>query len=96
MRRDDHNEGTHFRSRDRVFWMNGEWFFETREDDHGPYASRDAAEAELDRYVDEMSDLGEIDKPPVQEVAKRQGSFRDLKGSDLELIDKDEPPPTTH
>jgi hypothetical protein len=92
MRKDDHEEGTHFRSDDRVYCANGEWFFETREDDHGPYASRDAAEAELNRYVAEMRHLSEIDKPPVQEIAKRQGSFRDLKGSDLELIDKDEPP----
>jgi len=95
MRKEDHDDGTHFRSRDRVYCMNGEWFFETREDDHGPYATRQAAEADLSRYTDEMSYLDGADKPPAPEIARQSGKLSDLKISDLRLVDKDEPP-TTH
>ena len=95
MRKKDHSDGTHFRSKDRVFCMNGEWFFETREDDHGPYATREAAEADLSRYIDEMSYLDSADKPPAAEIAKTTGKLADIKTLDLQLVDKDEPP-TTH
>ncbi|MDH3644967.1 MAG: DUF6316 family protein [Gammaproteobacteria bacterium] len=95
MRKKDHDDGTHFRSKDRVFCMNGEWFFETREDDHGPYATREAAEVDLSRYIDEMSYLDGADKPPAPAMAKSTGKLADLKTSDLQLVDKDEPP-TTH
>lgn len=55
MRKSDAKDSTYFRSRDRVFCQNGKWFFQTREDDHGPFATREAAEKELVRYIEEMS-----------------------------------------
>ena len=55
MRSKDTEQGTHFRSGNRVFCQNGKWFFQTREDDHGPYQTREDAEADLQHYVDEMN-----------------------------------------
>jgi len=46
-----------FRASSRVFCLNGEWFFQTRESDHGPFTKREAAEQALDRYVNEMQDM---------------------------------------
>ncbi len=55
MRKCDSTDSTFFRSGDRVFSQNGKWFFQTREDDHGPFPTREAAEVSLQRYVDEMA-----------------------------------------
>lgn len=46
-----------FRASRRVFCLNGEWYFQTRESDHGPFTRREAAELALGRYVDEMQDM---------------------------------------
>ena len=46
-----------FRASRRVFCLNGEWYFQTRESDHGPFTRREAAELALQRYVDEMQDI---------------------------------------
>ena len=67
MRKDDAKEGTHFRSRKRVFCQNGKWYFQTRELDHGPFTSRGVAAAELERYINEMdffSDVKTAIEPP--------------------------------
>ncbi|MCZ6711848.1 MAG: DUF6316 family protein [Gammaproteobacteria bacterium] len=88
MRIDDHNDGTHFRSGDRVFCMNGEWFFQTREDDHGPYHSRGEAEIELARYAKEMNYLDTMDKPPAQDTAPSNGHSADPSRSDRVILDK--------
>ena len=46
-----------FRVSSRVFCLNGEWYFQTRETDHGPFTRREAAELALDRYANEMQDM---------------------------------------
>ncbi len=60
MRKDDATESTQFRSADRVFCLNGQWFFQTRERDHGPFPSRGAATMELERYVNEMDFFSDV------------------------------------
>ncbi len=55
MRQSDPKGKTYFRSADRIFSLNGQWYFQTREHDHGPFANRTTAEMELARYVSEMS-----------------------------------------
>jgi len=47
----------YFRTEDRIFLLNGQWFFATREGDVGPFTSRDAAMREATRYVREQLDL---------------------------------------
>ena len=49
----------HFRSEDRCFRMNGEWWFGTREGDQGPYRSQEHAKHELARYITMMAALEE-------------------------------------
>ncbi|MFP6835977.1 MAG: DUF6316 family protein [Pseudomonadales bacterium] len=88
MRIDDQNDGTHFRSGNRVFCMNGEWFFQTREDDHGPYHSREEAQIELTRYAKEMNYLDAMDKPLAPEAASSNGQPASPTNSDRAIVDK--------
>lgn len=54
MRRGERAGQAVFRSKDRVFLLGAQWYFQTREYDHGPFDTRQAAEHELERYVYEM------------------------------------------
>lgn len=36
-----------------LFCMDGEWFFQTPENSHGPFTKREAAEQALERFVEE-------------------------------------------
>jgi len=56
MRKTDKNPKTYFRS-ERIFSMNGSWYFATREGDQGPFASRNRAEAGLTRFLTEQKCL---------------------------------------
>lgn len=87
MRESDHNDGTYFRSGDRVFCLNGKWYYQTREDDHGPFATREAAEVDMQRYVDEMRFFHGVQdgSGPVTETGEPQ----DTDFPELTLVDKD-------
>jgi hypothetical protein len=85
MRGEDTEQGTHFRSGDRVFCQNGKWFFQTREDDHGPFSTREAAEADLQRYVDEMSFFDEA----AASESSEQGPSDSPTFANFTLVDKD-------
>jgi hypothetical protein len=54
MRKTDSSRRLHFRSKNRLFRHEGEWHFQTRERVRGPFDSREAAELELQRYIDTM------------------------------------------
>ena len=85
MRKSDDDDGTFFRSGNRVFCLNGKWYYQTREDDHGPFPSRDAAALDLQRYVDEMrffDDLQPDSGTPPQEP-------QDPDFANFSLVDKD-------
>lgn len=56
-RKTDPKPKTYFRSSDRVFRMNGEWYFTAREGEHGPFLSEAAADAELARFVADKREL---------------------------------------
>jgi hypothetical protein len=82
MRKSDDKDSTYFRSGDRVFCLNGKWYYQTREDDHGPFATREAAEKDLQRYVDEMRFFdGVRDREPAAQ--------QDDAPTDLPLVAKD-------
>ncbi len=51
MRSNDKPGQSFARTADRKFSLKGDWYFQTREYDHGPFDSRAQAEAELERYV---------------------------------------------
>lgn len=58
-RKDDQKDRTFFRS-DRFFFMNGKWYFSSREGDMGPFATRDNAERMLVRFVNEKLELSKF------------------------------------
>ncbi len=84
MRKQDTDNSTHFRAGDRVFCQNGKWFFQTREDDHGPFPSREAAEKELDRYTEEMTYFEDV-APGVTKAP--DAAAEDI--AEFTLVDKD-------
>ena len=84
MRKKDTGNTTHFRAGNRVFCLNGEWFFQTREDDHGPFPTRDAAELDLKRYVEEMNYFDSI---AGEHRSKPRAPARQF--ADFKLVDKD-------
>lgn len=61
-RRTDQKDKTYFRS-ERLFCMNGQWYFCAREGDHGPYTSREKAERALKRFVGDKLELDRIQNP---------------------------------
>jgi hypothetical protein len=68
-RRDDRNDKTYFRS-ERVFAMNGQWYFGAREGDHGPFRTPDLARAALARFLNEKVELDRFQKSREQVVSK--------------------------
>ena len=59
MRKEDTVEKTHFRSEKRMFQINGDWYFATRDKDQGPYVSDTDAESGLAMYLmDLRGELG--------------------------------------
>lgn len=87
MRTSDQDDSTYFRSRDRVFCQNGKWFFQTREDDHGPYPTREAAALNLQRYVEEMAFFNGAKKPDATGNATNSNSNPEF--ANFSLVDKD-------
>ena len=85
MRKQDTDNSTHFRAGDRVFCQNGKWFFQTREDDRGPFPSREAAQKDLDRYTEEMAYFEDV-TPGVTKVAP-DAAAEEI--ADFTLVDKD-------
>jgi len=79
MRVEDPRDSTkrYFRSNKRVFVMNGQWFFSTREGEQGPFRTAKKAEEELERFKAEMSDLQKFQKnretATKNSVLQRQG-----------------------
>ncbi len=60
MRKTDTIRKPRFRSSDRFFCQDGQWYFETREgNDQGPFESRREAEFQLERYITSMKILDE-------------------------------------
>ena len=56
---DEQSNVRHFRTGHRYFCENGQWWFSTREGEEGPFATRAAAEAALDRYVQSIKAMQE-------------------------------------
>jgi hypothetical protein len=87
-RREDHEEKTYFRS-DRLFSMNGQWYFSAREGDCGPYASREAARIALARFVNEKIELDAFQKSREREPQKSKASL-------AERLRRSDPPRSRH
>jgi len=70
-RREDNEEKTYFRS-DRIFSMNGQWYFGSREGDCGPFVSRESAREALARFVNEKVELDGFQKAREQEPRRNR------------------------
>ena len=64
MRRTDPESSnrSYFRTQDRVFAQNGQWYFASREGEIGPFVTREAAIREVARYAQERRDLDRFQK----------------------------------
>ena len=60
-RREDIENKTYFRS-ERVFGMNGQWYFSAREGDCGPFATPALARRALERFICEKVELAAFQK----------------------------------
>ena len=88
MRQDDHEKKCYFRSSDRVFRMNGHWYFATREGDKGPFQSELNAHAEIKRFITEKTELAHFQQ--TREDESENGV--PVAAEKLELVALDEPP----
>jgi hypothetical protein len=68
-RRDDQEDKTYFRS-ERVFGMNGQWYFSSREGDSGPFATPVAARRALDRFLTEKVELAAFQRARERDIPK--------------------------
>ncbi len=77
MRESDEKETSvrFFRSGHRYFCMDGKWYFSTRESEEGPFGSREAAEAALERYLNSLEMLKKLQTP--DQVAKSEDDKKD-------------------
>lgn len=58
MRSTDADQPRHFfRSQERLFCFNGQWYFATREGDCGPFPSKEIARSEVARYISDRAAL---------------------------------------
>jgi len=60
-RREDREDKTYYRS-ERVFAMNGQWYFGAREGDCGPFRTQEIARAALARFINEKVELASFQK----------------------------------
>jgi hypothetical protein len=74
VRQDDSKEKNFFRSPDRVFHMNGAWYFATREGDQGPYPSEVQAQLEIKRFITEKTELAHFQQ--AREDERLRSSLR--------------------
>ena len=72
MRRGDPSDNgrNYFRSCTRIFNLNGAWYFGTREEDQGPFACKEIALKEVERYANETVELRRFQQS--REVAAMQ------------------------
>ncbi len=77
-----------FRTGNRIFSLNGQWFFATREGEVGPWRSREVATREATRYVRERNDLERFQR-------SRELERRGLRSHTLSILPKDDEPMMT-
>lgn len=80
MRENDENSSVrHFRTANRFFCQDGQWWFSTREGEEGPFNSREHAEEGMQRYVDSV---------------RVMANLKAEKSAELEILPKERGDPT--
>ena len=80
MRKTDTEEKVFFRSDERFYCEDGQWYFQTREGDRGPFKSRLVAELKLRHYIDSMAFLED----------RNESQSSDIDWADVTIADVDE------
>jgi hypothetical protein len=57
-----------FRSQERIFCTNGQWYFATREGECGPFPSKEIARSEVERYLAERDALRDFERSRREEA----------------------------
>lgn len=81
----DDNKRHFFRSQERLFCFNGQWYFATREGDNGPFPTKDIARAEVARYISERAALRGFQESRFQESRKKEEAKNSGRAVDLGL-----------
>ena len=68
MRKSDTEKKIYFRASERIFNVDGQWFFTTREGDEGPFVTRKAAESHMRTYIDTQQLTGKRLQTREQEL----------------------------
>jgi hypothetical protein len=68
-RREDTQDKSYFRS-ERVFGLNGQWYFGSREGDCGPFATPAMARRALERFISDKVELAAFQKSREREIRK--------------------------
>ena len=67
---DEQSSVSHFRAVERYFCENGQWYFSTREGEEGPFRTREAAEAAMQRYVNSIQAAANYKKEQAEKYAQ--------------------------
>ena len=67
---DEKPSASHFRATERFFRENGQWYFSTREGEEGPFRTREAAEAAMQRYVKSIQAAANFKKEQTEKYAR--------------------------
>ena len=88
MRRKDpkHSNRRYFRSQDRVFAQNGQWFFASREGELGPFATRESAIKESARYGQERRELDRFQKARELQLLRESPPSLSIVPKDEEVL----------
>ena len=73
-RREDTEDKTYFRC-ERVFGMNGQWYFGSREGDCGPFATPAIARRALERFISEKVELDAFQRSREREIPKPKSTL---------------------
>lgn len=75
---DADNDRHFFRSQERLFCFNGQWYFATREGDCGPFPSKEIARQEVSRYISERAALSGFQDSRDHESEQSRAATGDL------------------
>ena len=73
MRKSDDKERTYFRSDERFFRVDAQWFYTTRGGNEGPFPSQEAAARHLKAFID-LQSLKQKKGDEVKELRQRKPS----------------------
>ncbi len=77
MRKQDRDRNKrYFRSSDRFIRLNGDWYFSTREGDHGPYPDEMTARRFLKQHIHSQEDLKVFQEKREAARAKREARMQ--------------------